>query len=144
MTDRPSPVTHSPLVRAKIDLVMEALRGQLPAHPQAPAMLERSLTALAGLAFQAGRDFERSQLAEALEPIPADARAAHARGLYQGLEAVNQARTLDEARDIIMAISVHVAPSHLRASQPEPARSAASANARLSLCEVSPERSEGD
>lgn len=116
MTSTVSPVVHSPLVRAKIARLIEALRGHLPAHPNAPAMLESSLTGIAGLAFQAGRDFERRQLAGALEAVPADAREAHARGLWQGLEAVQQARSLDEARDIIMAISIHVAPVHLKVS----------------------------
>lgn len=107
-------ISHSALVRSKIARLMAALSGKLPAHPDAPAKLERSLTELADMAFNTGREFERLQWAQALADIPHAAREAHARGLYQGLEAINMARSLDEARDIIMAISIQIAPVHLR------------------------------
>lgn len=103
-------------VEEKVRALLAALAGHLPRHPGSKAKLERSLNALAGMGFEAGRAFEREQWDADLADIPHEARDAHARGLWQGLEAVNRARTLDEARDIIMAITIQTSPMHLRQS----------------------------
>lgn len=106
----PSPAASAPLVRARIAELQAALNGGLPRHPDAKAKLERALTGLAGLAFEAGRAFERQQWGETLAEIPGEAREAHAAGLWQALQACEGAGSVQEVKDRLMAISIHVAP----------------------------------
>lgn len=102
-----SAAEQSPRVAQQIARIVAAVR--LPGHPDAKAKLERLLKTLARYAFKAGEDFTRRQWDQTAQAIPKSTRDAYAAGVHQGLEVIRTARTLEEARDRIMAQAVFIA-----------------------------------
>lgn len=102
-----SAAEQSPAVAALIRQIRAAV--SLPAHPDAAAKLDRLLKRLAQTGYDAGADFTRRQWDQTAQAIPKATRDAYAAGVHQGLEVIRTARTLDEARDRIMAQAVFIA-----------------------------------
>lgn len=120
-TAETAPAAQSPAVADLIAQTVQAVR--LPDHPDAKAKLDRLLKRLAQTAFDAGQDFsqrqwdQEAQAIYALQAIPKDVHDAYAAGVFQAWDMLDQAASLAEARDRILAHAVFVAPEEANAKQ---------------------------